>query len=136
MPKETPKERLVIPPISTAAPGPLYRQIVHGIKRETAEGRLGPNTALPSYRALAKDLLVSIITVRRAYEELEREGIVYRRQGLGTFIAEDGVSRSREVMSEQTRTLLRRAVEEGTEAGHTGGELLSMLREVLKERKD
>ena len=91
----TPK-RLLIAPISPAA-GPLYQQIVDGLKREVSEGRLPPGTALPSFRALAEDLLVSVITVKRAYEDLERDGIIYRRQGLGTFVAEAARDRSREV---------------------------------------
>ncbi|MCC6155719.1 MAG: GntR family transcriptional regulator [Candidatus Hydrogenedentes bacterium] len=81
-------EKLLLPPISSAAPGTLYQQVVEGIKREIAEGRLGPGSALPSFRALAEDLLVSVITVKRAYEELEREGIIYRKLGLGTFVAD------------------------------------------------
>src|ERR1700690_4087921 len=89
----TPKLRLG--PISPAAPGPLYKQIVEGIKREIAGDRLPPGSPLPSFRILAEDLLVSLITVKRAYEELEREGIVYRRQGLGTFVAARGNDRTR-----------------------------------------
>jgi len=57
----------------------LYKQIVDGLKREVSEGRLAPGTALPSFRRLAEDLLVSIITVKRAYEELERDGIILRK---------------------------------------------------------
>ena len=77
-------------PISPAAPGPLYEQIVAAVKREIAAGRLLPGAALPSVRALAAELLVSLITIKRAYEELERAGIIYSRQGLGTFVADHG----------------------------------------------
>ena len=77
-------------PISPAANGALYQQIVDRLKREVSEGRLKPGAALPSFRQLAEDLLVSVITVKRAYEELERDGIIFRRQGLGTFVAEHG----------------------------------------------
>jgi len=81
-------------PISAAAPGPLYQQIVDGIKREVLANRLTAGSALPSYRALAEQLLVSLITVKRAYEELEREGITFSRQGLGTFVAARGNDRT------------------------------------------
>ena len=81
---------VVLGPISPAAAGTLYQQIVDRLKREVSEGRLQPGAALPSFRQLAEDLLVSVITVKRAYEELEREGIIFRRQGLGTFVAEQG----------------------------------------------
>src|SRR6187431_3634154 len=98
--------KLIIPPISAAAPGPLYQQIVDGLKREISEGRLAPGTALPSFRALAEDLLVSVITVKRAYEELERDGIIYRRQGLGTFVSNTAVENSREAKTQRARELL------------------------------
>ena len=88
--------RIYLPPISPAAPGALYDQIVAGLKREISEGRLPPGSSLPSFRRLAADLMVSLITVKRAYEELEKEGIIYRRQGLGTFVAEHGGNLSRE----------------------------------------
>src|SRR4051795_6395636 len=103
------ESRLVLPPISAAAPGTLYQQIVDGLKREVSEGRLQPGAALPSFRQLAEDLLVSVITVKRAYEELEREGIIYRRQGLGTFVSEKGADRSREAKLLAAEKLLRAA---------------------------
>lgn len=108
---------LRIGPISPAASGALYRQIVSGFKREIGEGRLPGGTPLPSFRLLAEQLLVSIITVRRAYEELEREGIIFRRQGLGTFVATDGRRRSREAKRRRAEALIRSAVREATESG-------------------
>ena len=109
--------KLLLPPVSPAAPGTLYDQIVSGLKRAIGDGKLKPADALPSFRQLAEELLVSIITVKRAYEELEREGIIFRRQGLGTFVAEGGGDRSREVKIEHARTLLKDAAREATEAG-------------------
>ena len=90
------RKSILLGPISPAAAGTLYQQIVDGLKREISEGRLPPGAPLPSFRQLAEDLLVSVITVKRAYEELERAGIIYRRQGLGTFVADHGGDRSRE----------------------------------------
>jgi GntR family transcriptional regulator len=122
-------------PISPAADGTLYQQIVDRLKREVSEGRLKPGTALPSFRQLAEDLLVSVITVKRAYEELEREGIIFRRQGLGTFVAEQGRDRSREVKLTAARELLRQAFREAAEAGLRPGEILDLVREIQKETK-
>src|ERR1700758_1525174 len=107
---------LLIGPISSAAEGTLYRQIADRLKREVSEGRLKPGTALPSFRQFAEDLLVSVITVKRAYEELEREGIIFRRQGLGTFVAERGLDRSREAKLLTAEKLLRAGFREATEA--------------------
>ncbi len=129
-------QRIIIPPISSAAPGPLYQQIVDGIKREISEGRLRPGTALPSFRALAEDLLVSLITVKRAYEDLEREGIIHCKQGLGTFISERGAERSREAKREQARLLLRQALRESAEAGVTHAEVIKMVREMLQHNQE
>jgi len=127
-------KKLVIPPISAAAPGPLYQQIVDGLKREVSEGRLEPGTALPSFRRLAEDLLVSVITVKRAYEELEREGIIYRRQGLGTFVADLADDRSREVKTARARELLQEALREATEAGLSDKDVSDLLHTVIRAK--
>ena len=126
---------MILGPISPAAPGTLYQQIVDGLKREVSEGRLKPGSSLPSFRQLAEDLLVSVITVKRAYEELEREGIIYRRQGLGTFVAEQGHDRSREAKLNTAQTLLASGVREAAEAGLKPAEILELMREILKENK-
>ncbi|HEY6358610.1 MAG TPA: GntR family transcriptional regulator, partial [Vicinamibacterales bacterium] len=112
--RENPR-RLILPPISSAGPGTLYEQIVEGLRREMSEGRLTPGAALPSFRLLAADLLVSVITVKRAYEDLEREGLIYRRQGLGTFVAEAADDKSRAAKRARARELLQEAIREATE---------------------
>ena len=120
----------LLPAISPAAPGPLYQQIVDGLKREISEGRLERGAALPSFRQLAEQLLVSVITVKRAYEDLEREGIIYRRQGLGTFVSENGEDRSREVKLQRAAELMRAAIREAGEAGSSGRETVEMFRKI------
>ena len=125
----------LIGPISAAADGALYQQIVDRIKREISEGRLQPGAALPSFRQLAEDLLVSLITVKRAYEELEREGIIFRRQGLGTFVAEQGHDRSRETKLAAAKDLLREGFREAAEAGLKPAELSELAQQILKEKK-
>lgn len=123
---------LRIGPISPAAPGALYRQIVDGVKREVAAGRLAPGSALPSFRVLAEELLVSLITVQRAYEELEREGIIYRKQGLGTFVSDRGHDRTRAAQRATALERIGAAVRAGREAGMSDRELQLVLREELK----
>jgi GntR family transcriptional regulator len=122
-------------PISPAADGTLYQQIVERLKREVSEGRLKPGMSLPSFRQLAEDLLVSVITVKRAYEELEREGIIYRRQGLGTFVAEQGRHRSREAKLAAAKALIRDGFREAGEAGLKPAEILELAHEIQKEGK-
>jgi GntR family transcriptional regulator len=123
-----------IGPISPAAEGTLYRQIIDRIKREISEGRLKPDAALPSFRQLAEDLLVSVITVKRAYEELEREGIIYRRQGLGTFVSKNGHDRSRETKLNTAEELFREAAREAAEAGLKLSEILELAEQIIKEK--
>lgn len=126
--------KLLIPALSPAAPGTLYEQIVTGLKRAVSEGRIEPGAALPSFRQLAEELLVSVITVKRAYEELEREGIIFRRQGLGTFVAEGGLDRTRIVKLDHARTLLREAAREAAEAGLKPSEIRRLFLENLDEK--
>src|ERR1700760_1956472 len=107
-------------PLSAAAPGALYPQIVAAVKREVGAGRLAAGTALPSFRALAEELLVSVITVKRAYEELEREGIIFRRMGLGTFVAAAGHDLTRAGLRASAEKAITQAILAGREAGMWG----------------
>ena len=129
MPDIPPKLRLG--PVSPAAPGPLYQQIVDALKREVAAGRVPPGAPLPSLRALAEELLVSLITVKRAYEELEREGIIHCRQGLGAFVADHGDEDARRGRRDAARQALRAAAEAGRQGGLADRELIELFREIL-----
>ena len=129
------KDNRLMPTISSAAPGPLYQQIIDGLKRDISEGRLPAGSPLPSFRQLAEELMVSLITVKRAYEELEREGIIYRRQGLGTFVAENGDDRSRKVKAQRAQQLMREALREASEAGLNDKEILEMFRQLNGKRE-
>lgn len=121
-----------LPPISAALPEPLYQQIVDGLKREIRDGRLLPHAPLPSFRVLAAELLVSVITVKRAYEELEAEGLIYRHQGLGTFVAARVGNRPRK--DTRVRDLLRDALREGREQGLDAGEVADLLRDMSRDK--
>jgi GntR family transcriptional regulator len=130
-----PAPRLLLPPISPAAAGALYQQIVDGIKQEISEGRLAPGAPLPSFRGLAEDLLVSVITVKRAYEELERDGIIFRRQGLGTFVAHAADQRSRDARKQRAIGLLQDALREAVDAELSEHEVLQIVRTRLPKRR-
>jgi GntR family transcriptional regulator len=128
-----PSPRIFLPPVSPAAPGALYDQIIAGLKREISEGRLLPGSPLPSFRQLAADLMVSLITVKRAYDELEQEGIIYRRQGLGTFVAEQGRERSRESKLAHARELILQAAREAQEGGIARPQLAKFFQDTLTQ---
>jgi len=75
---------------------PLYEQIAAQLRDQILSGELVPDTPLPSIRNLAKDLRLSVITTKRAYEELEREGFLYTVAGKGCFVAEKNAALLRE----------------------------------------
>jgi GntR family transcriptional regulator len=85
---------------------PIYRQIVNQVKYQIASGRLQPGDELPPIRTLAERLTITPNTVVKAYAELESEGVVYKRQGAGTYIAE---TTSRLARKEQRKILEQRA---------------------------
>ena len=82
--------------ISNSSSVPLYEQISNQVKNQILNGELKPSEVLPSIRMLAKDLKVSIITTKRAYEELEKEGFIKTVAGKGTFVSEGNSDRLKE----------------------------------------
>ena len=121
--------------ISNASNLPIYEQIVEGIKRHISSGALREGDMLPSIRALAKDLRISVITTKRAYEELERGGFIYTVAGKGCFVA----ARSREWMREDLLRQIEEHLQElsrlATAAGVSGEELCRMLRTLNEEEE-
>ena len=83
--------------ISTLSQTPIYEQIQNQIKELVLKGELKAGEQLPSIRLMAKDLKVGIITIKRAYEELEKEGIIINLQGRGCFVAEIDKNRIKEI---------------------------------------
>ncbi len=110
---------------------PFYRQIADALRREVAAGRLAPGSALPSFRDMAEGLLVSLITVKRAYEELEQEGVIYRHQGVGTFVAEAARAAAREAARAAVDGALTAALAAAREAGMADAELVALLTQKL-----
>lgn len=78
------------------ADGPIYDQICRQMKAQILSGALPPGEALPSIRALSRDLRVSVITTKRAYDELEKEGYLFTMPGKGSFVAQPDVELVRE----------------------------------------
>lgn len=83
--------------LSNSGQEPIYAQITRQIKQQILSGALRPGDALPSIRLLAKELRISVITTKRAYDELENEGFIYTLPGKGCFVAE----RSTELLREE-----------------------------------
>lgn len=112
---------------------PIYEQICAQIKSQIVAGTLQPGELLPSIRTLAKDLRISVITTKRAYDELEAEGFLYTVAGKGCFVAERNTELLREEHLREIETHLQRAAELAGSCNLTGEDLLEMLRTLLKE---
>ena len=112
---------------------PIYDQIYTQIKALILSGALQPGTALPSIRALAKDLRISVITTKRAYDELEAEGFLYTVAGKGCFVAEKNLELVREGRLKELEAHLAAAAELAGSCGLTSEEVLETLRTLLEE---
>ena len=112
---------------------PIYEQICTQIKAQIIAGKLAPGEALPSIRALAKDLRVSVITTKRAYDELEADGLLYTVAGKGCFVAEKNLDLIREQKLKELEDRLTAAVELAAQCGVSSGELTEMLHILQKE---
>lgn len=107
---------------------PIYEQIVEQIKRAIVTGEISEGEALPSMRLLAKELRISLITTKRAYEELEREGFIVTMTGRGSFVAPQNMELLRE---EQLRTA-EQHLTQAIHAARTAGIGLQELQESLR----
>src|SRR3984893_16208910 len=106
---------------------PMYLQIMEQIKQRIAVGDWVPGQEIPSIRQLAVDLRVSVITVKRAYLELEREGVIVTRQGKGSFVAE-GAGLAPRLLEQDLAKHLGQALHLAAQLGLSPDELASRLR--------
>ena len=112
---------------------PIYDQICAQIKAQIIAGQLAPGEALPSIRALAKDLKISVITTKRAYDELEAEGFLFTVAGKGCFVAEKNLDIIREQQLKELEGHLASAADLAKTCGVSQPELHEMLRILLEE---
>ena len=116
--------------ISNSGDKPIYEQITAQIKAMVMSGQLKEGDALPSMRTLAKELRISVITTKRAYEDLERDGFITTVVGKGSFIKAADTSLVREERLKQIEELLGRAVSLAGESGIQKEEVLEIM-EIL-----
>lgn len=114
--------------ISNTRGQPIYEQIYTQIRDQIILGDLVEGEALPSMRLLAKELRISVITTKRAYEELEREGYIVSMTGKGSFVAE----RNTELIKEEKLKSIERHIEQIIKDANTCGLSLEELIEMLK----
>ena len=119
--------------LSKASGVPFYRQVQDQLAELMRSGQLQPGDQLPSVRELAATLVVSVITTRRAYQELESAGLIVRLQGKGTFVAEHVRQGLSDRAEEEATTGLREAVERAQRLGLSYSTILSIVSNCLED---
>lgn len=122
--------------ISNSSGVPLYEQIEEQIKNQIIAGELAEGDPLPSMRILAKELKISIITTKRAYEELERDGFIYSVTGKGSFVKGINGDIVRENIMFEIQELLENAVDKAALGRITLKELQEMLALLYAEKNE
>jgi GntR family transcriptional regulator len=118
--------------IDAAARQPIYRQIVEQIREAVARGRIATEERLPSVRELSRILVVNPNTVARAYSELERDGILNTRQGLGVFVAAPKIELTKKARKERLFEILDRLLTEAVCLGFTADEVAAAVDDRVK----
>jgi len=112
---------------------PIYHQIEKQLKALIAGGHLSAGTPLPSIRALSKDLEISVITIRRAYQDLESQGFIETAHGKGTFVAEIQNSMKQETMTASVQAEFERAIRNAMDYDYTVDEIKMVFEETLEK---
>ena len=119
--------------IDNKSGAPIYEQLYTQIKNQILSGELQPEEAMPSIRGLARDLRISVITTKRAYEDLERDGFVVTVAGKGCFVAPRNLELMREEQRKRGEQTLEQAVEQAQAASITMEEMQQMLSLLYEE---
>ena len=112
---------------------PIYEQIVEQIKQQVMHGELEKGTMLPSVRSLAKDLKISALTVKKAYDFLEEEGIVVTVHGKGTFVAATDKELAVEARRKAVEDDFTSAIEKAKNVGMTADEIREIVEIILED---
>ena len=115
---------------------PIYEQIYSQIRNCILSGELAEDEALPSIRALAKDLHISVITTKRAYDELEREGLLYSVAGKGFIIAVQNGALARENMLREIEDHMERIAELAAICSLSVEEIMEMYRIMVQSNEE
>jgi GntR family transcriptional regulator len=108
---------------------PIYRQIAEEIRAAVAAGIYRPGEILPSLRAMAVELQVNPNTVQRAYDELEREGVIYSQRGRGLFVCEKGTASAQLTAGDG----IRRSFDEAIRSSFAAGMRIKQIREIFHD---
>ena len=120
--------------IDNKSGAPIYNQIYSQIKSQIISGALREDEMLPSIRGLAKDLRISFITTKRAYEELEKDGFIYTLPGKGCYVAPKNVELLREENLKKIEGHIEEIMKLAATCNLTGEDILEMVRFGMEER--
>lgn len=120
--------------IDNKSGAPIYDQIYTQIKNQIISGELNENDMLPSIRGLAKDLRISFVTTKRAYDELEKEGFLYTIQAKGCFVAPKNTELLREENLKQIEDHIEKIVQLASSCNLSKEDILEMVKFSMEER--
>lgn len=118
--------------VSNSYEGPIYEQIKRQILQAILASELLPGDVLPSLRSLAKDLKVGVLTINRAYTELENEGYIENVQGKGCFVAQRSSDLIKEHLTAGASEKMEQAILEAKKAGSSDEEILALFYQCLR----
>ena len=119
--------------LSPSHPDPMYKQVTDQIKNSIASGDLKSGDRLPSIRELTDTLKISAITIKRAYLDLENEGFIITRAGLGSFVADIDRGRLKKEKLAELRAELKRILASGAKFGIGAGDIVRLIREIEED---
>lgn len=120
--------------VSAGSAVPIYRQLIEQIERLVAAGQLAAGDTLPSVRELAEHLAVNPMTISKAYSQLEAQGVLERRRGLGMAVAASAVARNKPDRLERLRPTLERAAVEARQLEIDTASALALFQRLLRKK--
>ena len=119
--------------ISNSSMEPIYEQIIRQIKTMIIEQKLLGGTMLPSVRSLSKDLKISALTVKKAYDQLEEQGFIVTVHGKGSFVAEGNQNIMQEAKQREVEEMLEEAIRTARGCGMKKEEIRDLFEMILEE---
>jgi GntR family transcriptional regulator len=120
--------------ISPLNPDPLYKQVTDQVKDAIASGTLKSDTKLPSIREMSKELKISIITIKRAYADLEREGYLITRAGMGSFVADISKDTLRQERMAEIKADVEIILKRGIKFNISPADIIAIIEEIKESQ--
>ncbi|MBN2244799.1 MAG: GntR family transcriptional regulator [Candidatus Aminicenantes bacterium] len=119
--------------VSPVNPDPMYKQVADQIKDAIASGQLKPDEKLPSIREMSTELKISIITIKRAYSDLENENYIYTRPGMGSFVADINREKLRAEKLDEFKQEIKKLLKTGEKFGITADNVVRLVKDIKEK---